>query len=108
MSPGTYTRDEVEHAEPAEPEHAEHRGDDRAEHHLEHGEVGEIELPGQLARASHARALEAPAEGDADDERGDERAAAPNAPSSKKGAVMSTLLRARGATTYARGERRRR
>ena len=66
---------QVEHAEPPEPERAEHRGDDRAEHHLEHGEVGEIELPGELARAAHARALEAPAERDADHQRGDERAA---------------------------------
>ena len=89
---------QIEHAEPAEPERAEHRGDDRAEHHLEHGEVGEIELAGELARAAHAGALEAPAERDADDQRRDERAASPNAPTRRTAPLMSTRRRTSGAT----------
>ena len=51
---GTYTRDEIDHAEPRQPEQPEHRRHDRREHHLEHGQVGEVELAHQLRRAARA------------------------------------------------------
>ena len=63
---------DVQKSNPPQPENPEHGRDDRREHDLEHGEVGEIELPDQLPSASHSAALEAPAERDADDERDEE------------------------------------
>src|SRR5690606_24131300 len=57
-----------------EPEHVEHLepecgGDDGAEHHLQHGEVAQIEDRGQLPAAAEAGAFEPEAERDADQAR---------------------------------------
>ena len=56
----------------AEVRHAEHRRDDGGEHHLEDGEVVQVELRHELLRAAEARALEEEAEADADEEGEDE------------------------------------
>ncbi len=63
----------IEEAEHDEDAHAEERGDDRREHHLQHGEVAEVEDRRQLARGSEARSLEPEAEGHPDEPRQQER-----------------------------------
>ena len=59
----------------AEPETSEHGGEDGREHDFEHGEIGQVELAHQLARAAEACALQRPAESKADQEGGRERSA---------------------------------
>jgi hypothetical protein len=51
---------------------AEHRRHDRGEHHLEHAQVAEVELRGELVGAPEAGALQDEAEGDADQHRHDQ------------------------------------
>src|SRR5439155_25172344 len=84
-----------------QPEEPEHRRDDRAEHHLEHGEIGEIELAGELSCAAHPRALEAPSEGDPDDQRGHERGLRAEVAVVEEGRDHVHARRASGATRYA-------
>src|SRR4029079_4175521 len=61
---------DVDQSQPAQPERAEHRRQEGAEHHLQHGEAAEQELPGELARAAESRAFQREAEPHADREGG--------------------------------------
>jgi hypothetical protein len=58
---------QMEQSKAIEPERAEHRRHERAEHHFEHGEVGQIELAGELRRAAESTALEKPTEGESEE-----------------------------------------
>ena len=57
---------EIEDAESDSAEGQDHRGDDGGEHDLEHGQLGEVELRGELARVAEARHFKCEAEGKAD------------------------------------------
>src|SRR5206468_3052894 len=92
---------QIEHPEPAEPEGAEHRGDDRGEHHLEHGEIREIELPCELLRAAHPGTLETPPERDPDGHGDEDGRTVAEEPELEERRVHVHSLRTRGATAYA-------
>ena len=64
---------QVDEPRPAQPEESCGRGRDGRHHHLEHGEIGERELRGELPRVGEPRALEHRAEGDADRQREPQR-----------------------------------